>query len=352
MHNLVAPAALRRQFATAFRPNPWIYWSDLCVSAGIGWGALTIGSTIPLGSPLHLVVTLIAVVALLRAAVFIHELAHLKAQALPGFAVAWHLSVGLPFLLPSLMYVGSHSEHHRQSSFGTVADPEYAPITRWGRVRIGWFIVSVLFVPFLLLARWAVLGPLSYGFSPLRRFLIERGSTLVINPDYRRPLPCGRQAVYWVLQEVAAAIVSWGIVIGGLTGWLSPQWFGQWYVVATGVLVVNQVRTLAAHRYTNDGTPVDATGQLLDSLTLSGHLLPTVFAAPVGLRYHALHHLLPTVPYHSLGTLHRILLSELPEDAPYRQTQRRGILPVVRELLRFSPSRTKELPIGRMAKEV
>ncbi len=334
MQNQLIAAELRQQFVNAFQPRPWIYWSDLLASAGIGWSAFVAGVGLPFGSLPYLAALIVAVAALLRAAVFIHELAHLKRGTLPGFEVVWHLLVGLPFLLPSLMYVGSHSDHHRQTTFGTVNDPEYASIAHWGRIRIAWFIIAAIAVPPLLALRWGLLGPLSFLTPLSRRFVIERTSTLVINPDYRRPPPQGRQAVHWVLQEAVTALVFWLAIVGGITGWLSPRWFLQWYSVTAGILVVNQIRTLAAHRYDNDGTPLDSIGQLLDSVTLSGWPFPTVLAAPVGLRYHALHHFLPTVPYHSLGTLHRHLIAKLPPDSPYRQTQHRGILATVRSPLR------------------
>lgn len=333
MQNQPTPIEIRRRFATAFRLHPSIYWSDLLVSVGVGWVAFMIGGQAQTGSPLHFVATTVAVVALLRAAVFIHELAHLKRGVLPGFETAWHLLVGLPLLLPSLMYVGSHSDHHRQTTFGTAADPEYAPVAKWGCWRIAWFVASVLAVPFLLVLRWGVLGPLSYLIPWLRRPLIERASTLVINSDYHRPSPQGRQVIRWMLQETAATMVCWLVAVGWLTDWIPTHWLLHWYIIASGILLVNQVRTLAAHRYDNNGTPVDLTTQLLDSVTLSGWSIPTVFAAPLGLRYHTLHHLLPTVPYHSLGTLHRQLMTELPLDAPYRRTQCSGILAAVRNLI-------------------
>ena len=106
---------LRWRFANAFQPRPWIYWSDLLASASVGWVAFGMGVRAPFGSFLYITVTIVAVVALLRAAIFIHELAHLKRGALPGFEVAWHCVAGLPFMLPSLMYVGSHADHHRQA---------------------------------------------------------------------------------------------------------------------------------------------------------------------------------------------------------------------------------------------
>ena len=61
--------------------------------------------------------------------------------------------------------------------------------------------------------------------------------------------------------------------------------------------------------------------------------------APVGLRYHALHHYLPTVPYHSLGALHRRLLAELPANDPYRRTRRPGVVAAALALARRAGAR-------------
>jgi fatty acid desaturase len=333
MSNELTTITLRRRFANAFQPRPWLYWSDLFVSAMGGWAAFVLGGQMPFGSFSYVLITVVAAVLLLRAAIFIHELAHLKRGTLPGFEMAWNLLVGVPFMLPSLMYVGSHRDHHRQTTFGTVEDPEYAPVARWSGLRVARFVLSVVTVPLLLALRWGVLGPISYLVPSLRRLVVERASTLVINPAYRRPLPHGRQVRRWRVQEAGTALVFWTVVVCGISGWLSPRWILHWYIVAAAILLVNQVRTLAAHRYENDGRPLDVTAQLLDSVTLNGWPIPTVLAAPVGLRYHALHHLLPTVPYHSLGALHRLLLSELPQDSPYRRTQQHGIVATIHGLL-------------------
>lgn len=340
-----SPTDLRRRFANAFPPRPFLYWSDLLISAGIGWGAFVLGVEAAFGSLVYVAATVVAVVALLRAAIFIHELTHLRENCLPGFSAAWNLLVGFPLCLPSLMYVGSHNDHHRQATFGTPLDPEYAPLARWSRGRLLGSLFSLAFVPALLPIRWGMLGPLSWGMPSLRRLLIERASTLVINPEYRRPPPRGRQATQWLVQEVAVAVGCWGTVISLYSGLLPMPWALHWYMVATGILVVNHIRTLAAHRYDNAGARLDSTAQLLDSITLSGRAIPTVLAAPVGLRFHALHHLLPTVPYHALGTVHRILLAELPADAPYAQTRERGILAAVQGLLRRAKGAADSLEV-------
>src|SRR5262245_30519648 len=103
------PSEIRRRFAEAFRIRPWIYWADMLASACIGW-ALFVAAT--LASPWsleHWLATVGSVFALLRAALFIHELAHLRPDDLPGFEAVWNLVVGIPVTVPSLMYVGSHT---------------------------------------------------------------------------------------------------------------------------------------------------------------------------------------------------------------------------------------------------
>lgn len=328
------------------RPRPWIYWSDLLASAMVGWGALLLSiQALPI-SLVHMGATVVAILALLRAAIFVHELAHLKRGTLPGFALTWHLLVGLPFLLPSFLYVGPHRAHHRRATSGTIHDPEYAPIARWGRLRLLGFIGGAFVVPLLLILRWAVLGPLSFLVPSLRRLVLQRASSLVINLRYRRPLPPRSLARVWILQEAATTAVCWTASAAVLLGETTPWWVLQWYTVAAGMVLVNQLRTLAAHRYENDnGRPLDPTAQLLDSITLTGWPF-TVLAAPLGLRYHALHHAYPALPYHSLGALHRRLLAELPADAPYRHTLRSGIFSVVRHLWRQRHRSPTLLPLS------
>jgi fatty acid desaturase len=82
---------------------------------------------------------------------------------------------------------------------------------------------------------------------------------------------------------------------------------------------VNTLRTLCAHHYESDGSPMDRTGQLLDSIDHPGHWWTGLWA-PVGLRYHALHHYFPGLPYHNLAIAYRRLVENLPEAAEYRRS--------------------------------
>lgn len=328
----LAPSEIRRRFADAFRIRAGIYWADMLASASLGWGLFACGVLAAPGSLPHVVASVGAVFALLRAALFIHELAHVRPGELPWFEAVWNATVGVPLGVPSLMYVGSHADHHKRTGFGTDEDPEYAPIARWSRLRIASFVLTVAFAPLLLVLRWGVLGPLSYLFPSLRRFVVARCSTLIINVHYERPDPSSLAASRWAWQESGAALLVWAVVAGCAFGWIPLHALTQWLIVTAGVVVVNQVRTFAAHGYANAGEPVDSEGQLLDSINLTGWSPLPALLAPVGLRYHALHHYLPSLPYHSLGLVHRRLLAELPADAAYRRTLRESVLATLNKL--------------------
>lgn len=327
-----APGELRLRFAQAFEIRSWIYWTDFSLSALSCWVLLVATHFVRVGSPAHLLMTVGSVAAGLRSALFIHELAHRRSDELPGFELWWNLWIGIPMQVPSLMYVGSHLDHHKRNAFGTDKDPEYAPIARWPRLRIVLFVLAVACLPILLPLRWGLLGPLSRLIPPLRRLTIARASTLAINGNYRRPEPNPSERFRWDAEEAAAALAAGCAAAALAFGWLPLQAWFQWWLVASGIWIVNQVRTLAAHGYVHGEEPVDAEGQLLDSINLRGWPWLTLLVAPVGMRFHALHHFLPGIPYHSLGAVHRALLRELPPDAAYRRTVRDGLWPTLQTL--------------------
>ena len=62
-------------------------------------------------------------------------------------------------------------------------------------------------------------------------------------------------------------------------------------------------------------------------------LLPALWA-PVGLRYHALHHLLPGLPYHALGEAHRRLSGVLPQESQFYGANHDGLPKLVTRLVR------------------
>ena len=331
----LTPGALRRAYRSAFVPRPGIYWADLLTSAGLGWlGFFTaLRATAPL---VAVAATAVAVLALYRSVLFIHELTHLKRGALPGFEAAWHLLVGFPLQVPSLVYVGSHGDHHRKRIYGTRDDPEYETFSDWSPLQLLLSTLGLAVVPAVLVVRWAVLAPLSWLLPPLRRLLVERLSTLVVNASYRRRPPLGRQRRRWWLGELGCVLTAWAGIAAYFEGALAPHVVALWYGVTTAILWLNQVRTLAAHRYRSRGLATDRVGELLDTVNLVHPVPLMTLLAPVGMRFHALHHFAPTLPYHSLGQVHRALEQRLPASSPYRRAQVRGIGTVLAELVATS----------------
>ena len=84
-----------------------------------------------------------------------------------------------------------------------------------------------------------------------------------------------------------------------------------------------QLSTLAAHAYRNTGDhKMEFQEQYLDSINISGNLFITALWAPVGLRYHATHHLFMSMPYHNLGKAQRRLVSGLSDNSLYLKATR------------------------------
>ncbi len=337
MHPLDSPLALRRRFAEQFRPNPLIYWPDMLGSAGAGWAAFALSVLAD-----HWAVAgaagLVAAILLWRAAYFIHELNHLRLGALPGFAFVWHLVAGGPLLLPSLM-IDAHVDHHRKTTYGTARDPEYCDVVEWSRGKMLLSVLLHALVPPLLVLRWAFLSPLGWISPSVRRFSVEQCSTLQSNHEFRRSMPKPAELRRWAIQEIGMAIFVW-CAAGGLAVTGQWRWAVHWWAVMAMALMLNQVRTLVSHIYEGDGEPMSLEAQLLDTATLDGSALLTGWMTPVGTRFHALHHLLPTLPYHSLPLVHAALVAELGRDAPYQRTKFRGLLHAISWLWRRAANRS------------
>lgn len=306
------------------QPSAAIYWADMLCSALLGYASLA--ATILAPSTLVGAVTaFVAILALYRAGSFIHELTHLKPNAVPGFRLVWNIIIGVPLLAPSFMYEGVHNQHHAKPYYGTVNDPEYLPLALMKPWTIPVFLVAAALAPIGLLIRFGLLTPLSLLSPRLREAVVARYSGLQINPMFRRPKPEGKFARDWFLQEAGATIWAMSLIILAATGIVPLREFAIILVVLSGVMFLNQVRTLVAHLWENDGEPMSVTEQYLDSVNVPPPgLLPALWA-PVGLRYHALHHLLPGVPYHDLGEAHRRISRELDASSPYFAANYRGL---------------------------
>lgn len=319
-------------------PRPAIYWGDFLTSAIIGYVALYVAIVID-GVGLAVASGAVAVLALYRAGSFIHELTHVKHAALPGFRLVWNLLIGIPLLVPSFMYEGLHNLHHARTRYGTVEDPEYLPLARMNPGTVPFFVIVSALAPIALLVRFAILAPLSLLIPPLRRLVVARYSGLVINPDFRRRAAEGELRRNWIVQESAASLWAIAIIAMVAANIIPLQAFLIALGVASGTIILNQIRTLVAHLWENDGEVITVTAQFLDSVNVPPPgFLPALWA-PVGLRYHAIHHLLPGVPYHALGEAHRRLSATLPAASAYHAGNYRGLASLVTRLVRSTFTR-------------
>ncbi|GAA0283859.1 fatty acid desaturase [Alteraurantiacibacter aestuarii] len=319
---LRAAAELTRDINVA---RPAIYWPDMILSALVGYGALA-GAILATDTWVAVAFGLLSFMALYRALLFIHEITHLHRNALPGFRTAWNMLVGIPMLTPSLMYEQVHTLHHSRMRYGTPEDPEYLPLALMKPWSLPLFILVALLAPVGLLIRWGVLAPLGLIFPAVRKFTWERASSLSINPDFRRRPPENDEQRRWFAwQQIGASI--WALFLISTPFWLGWKPLLVAMAIASAVATFNQLRTLVAHLWENDGEAMTVTAQYLDSVNV-----PTFIAglwAPVGLRYHALHHLLPSLPYHSLHTAHHRIAAHLGVESTYQGAVHKGMWPLV-----------------------
>ncbi|HWU96498.1 MAG TPA: fatty acid desaturase [Sphingomonas sp.] len=299
-------------------PNPRIYWTDMLLSAGIGYAALAAIIFAPT-TALALVAGVVAVLALYRASLFIHELTHVKHSQLPFFRLGWNLLLGIPLLIPSFTYEGVHNLHHARTRYGTVEDPEYLPLAMMKPWTLPVFLLAAVLLPVAMLVRFAVLSPLSAMIPSLRRAVVAKYSGLKINPAFERRPPEGELKTQWFWQELGASIYSIALLALVATRVIPLHAFGIYLAVIAGVAVINQVRTLVAHLWENDGEPLTVTAQFLDSVNVPTPGFTAYLWAPIGLRYHALHHLLPSLPYHALNEAHRRISTALEEASAYHK---------------------------------
>lgn len=314
------------------RPQPRIYWTDLLATAAVTWLAFAVAAT-SASWAWTLAAGAVCVLALYRGISFIHELTHLRRDDVPGFHFAWNLLIGVPWLTPSLLYEGVHILHHAKDRYGTPRDPEYHPLARRRPGELAVFLGIALLAPVGTVLRFGVLAPLGFLVPPVRRFAVARASGMVINPHFAREDFERARTPAWLAQEIGAWLWCWtvfGLAFAGILPWRVLATAGVIFALMT---FLNQLRTAVAHYWENDGQVMAPLDQFLDSVNVPPPALLPYLWAPVGLRYHALHHLMPRLPYHNLGAAHRRLVEALPADHVYRRVEQPELFPALGRLV-------------------
>ena len=323
----------RRLVHGLFEPKPAIYWSDFLASLTVGYGAAAVFLEATAFSGLQLGSFLVAIFGLYRISLFMHEVVHLKAREMGRFRLGWNILAGIPMLTPSFFYE-SHIAHHNTHHYGTRNDGEYLPLGHGRAKDFAAFLAQILVQPIFVTIRF-LLAPVTFLHPNLRQWTLERSSSFVINFHYRRDISQDAPRSTWAAMDLACSFRAWVILIAPMVGLTEWSRVPQLYALAVTILAMNHLRTISAHRYLSDGDRMSHSEQFFDSTIITGNPL-TALICPLGQRYHGLHHLFPSLPYHNLAAAHRRLLRELPADSPYHDAVYPSYFSVLREMWQHS----------------
>ena len=326
----------REMVKSLMKPNPFIYWVDFLFHVVLGWCSFCFCYKADFFSPIQWTLFFVSIFSFYRAAIFIHEITHLRKGTFYLFRVVWNLLCGFPLMIPSFLYQGVHNDHHNVKLYGTKGDGEYFPFVDKGRSKIILFALASFFVPAFFFVRFVLLTPLSYCNKSVRSLVLEKISSFSIDPNYKRTRSSLNAVDMWQAQEIATCLYGWFFILLMLEGVLPYKIFGLWLIAFGLVFFINSLRTLAAHCYRYSGEDVlSISEQLLDSVNIPNSFLGVLWA-PVGLRFHATHHLIPEMPYHSLGKTDQRLREQFSKKDLYIQTNSNGLLSTLARLWRES----------------
>jgi len=332
-------AEARRLVKDLIAPRQGVYWLDFLFSVSLGWAAFYTTLQLPAESALQAGSFVVSSLALYRAVLFIHELAHRKRGTFEGFRLVWNLLCGFPLMVPAFLYTRVHIDHHSLKNYGTPRDGEYVPFGAQSPLHIVVFMALIVVLPLLFPLRFLVVTPLSLLHPKLRQLVWQRFSSLTIDFAYLRPPLAAWEgnSAWW--EELLTFVYAATIAALLFTGVLPMAVLYLWYLVVFMVFLLNSLRTLAAHAYRHSGSePMSIEAQFLDSVDVPGNRLTTGLWAPVGLRYHATHHLSPAMPYHNLGRAHRRLETQLSDNRSYLRASRRSLWDAIARLWRDAAS--------------
>jgi len=300
-----------------------IFYSDLIFSATLGWVSFILAVLFLTPQSLMFWACLICTtLAHYRALSFIHEVTHNK-EKMPRFQKVYNFLIGFWYGTPAYTHF-PHNDHHNPTTFGSIHDPEYVELSQKSSLSILRPFVFCLAAPLVITVRFCILPLFSFLLTEkFKKVLFQKFSTFAMQANYERDLKLNeyqlslKEDLWSSIFFLVRLVVSISIL----------PYFLVLQLLMLGVMsFLNSYRALVAHRYQVNQHRTDGDSniksyreQALDSVTVEGGIL-TEFWAPVGLRYHSLHHLFPTLPYYALGKAHRRLKHSLDANHFYHQT--------------------------------
>ncbi len=313
------------------------YWTDLVLCTVVAYVAAGIYLSSPLFSWKQIAAFPFAVFWLYRSNSMVHEVCHLNRSQLPSFRVAWNVLLGVPTLFPSTFFTSHHRDHHSGRHYGTPQDPEYIVnvFTPGSMASTIFYFAHVLVYPVFALLRF-MFAPISYLHPTWRDFTLRRLSSFTLNWRYERNISRLDRRTFNVI-EILCCLRAWMIPIGvgiGISDWTRIPLM---YLLAMTILFFNQMRLFADHHFESDGQRMSLSDHVTDSCNYSNNDFFTWLFFPFTIRFHALHHLFPTIPYHNLPAAHEHLSNHLPSSSLYHSLDRPSWWHTTRETLQIVP---------------
>jgi fatty acid desaturase len=329
---------MRRSSQDFFKPNAFRYWIDFLSSLIPAYAFSGMFLSFPMGSWQQLICYPLALFFLYRLGSLVHEVCHLKQGEMAYFKVAWNLLAGVIMFSPSPFFTKHHRDHHSPHYYGTKEDPEYFLSMHPQNNFIGYLQLALrmLATPIVVFLRFLFV-PFFWLIHSLREWTLVHASflSMLLNPLYERKLnPLDRRniaIVEWLCFARAVQILV--VLYLGITDWTRLPLL---YSLGLGVLCLNTLRLAGDHHGNSGLHAVSMSDHILDSCNYTGRDPMTALLFPFSIRYHALHHIFPSLPYHNLAAAHRYLEQELAASSPYHQLDQKGWWGVARHTL-FDP---------------
>ena len=333
-----ARAVIKNSSVNFFEVQQSKYWWDLVLCTFMAYLFASLYLAFPLFSWQQCVCFPIAAFWLYRGNSMVHEVSHLGKKQFPRFGLAWNLLLGIPTLFPSTFFTAHHRDHHSGRHYGTPQDPEYIVnvFTPGSYASTIFYFLHVTFYPVFVLLRF-MLAPISFLRKDWREFTLRRLSSFTLNWKYERNISRMDRKTFTMI-EIMCCLRAWAIPISvmiGLTTWVRIPLM---YFLAITILFANQMRFFADHHFESEGEQMSMSDHITDSCNYSKNDFLTWLFFPFTIRFHALHHLFPTIPYHNLPAAHQHLTDNLPHDSVYHTLDQPSWWHTTKQTLGFSKS--------------
>lgn len=312
-----------------FKPNDWIVFGQGLLDVA----ALALGAWLCLACPtlwVRVPVWVLMAGRMHGLGVLMHDLVHLpsmkKASAkklLFDAVICWPILINMDY------YGLAHMYHHQESNVRG-RDPYFVPLHEQHPAAYAIYVAVGSALLFVVLALRLVLWPLTLAIPGFKRVHVKYFSQLGASPDPENAerFEAGRAIWGWA----AGPFLFWTALCVALTA--RDAW-GP-FAVAYGIpmlvsTVLGQLRLACDHIYTAalGSTPVE---QVQGATNVEAPWWQQIVMGAHGTSYHALHHLVPTLPNYRLKAAHEIL--KTCGSAVYERTIYRGYGEVLLQLVR------------------